>query len=424
MPAGRHARIDMHPELLEILRCPFCGGRLDVVRTLFHRTDGDRVADAVIACECCVFPVVDGIPVLHLQPGAAAARERIEAGEPTQARDVLLGLETDAQRERFHAVADARDGTFREALEALGDQLEAQYLYHRFSDPTFVVADAVLRAVGAAALRQGGRAIDVCGGAGHLTRALLPLSAEPPVLADLYYPKIWLACRYTAPGVAPVCCDGNAPLPFARGAFALAACSDALMYVWMKRLLVSEMCRAVDGAASATVLITHAHNQLVWSPSHGQGLTAAGYRHLFEAGGAVAFGESTLFSQVVETAALDLSRGATDEALAGEAALTLVSSRVPGVCARHPLAAPTVPVGEWRVNPLYDTSSGEGRLTGRLRFPSADYESEYAASRAYLPENVEIELAALRALQQGDAGHGLDELIRRRVVLDLPTRYG
>ena len=53
------------------------------------------------------------------------------------------------------------------ALEALGDQLEAMYLYHRFSDPTFVVADAVVRAVAAAALRAGGRAIDVCGGAGH-----------------------------------------------------------------------------------------------------------------------------------------------------------------------------------------------------------------------------------------------------------------
>ena len=41
----------------------------------------------------------------------------------------------------------------------------------------------------------------------------------PPVLADLYFSKIWLARQFTAPGCEPVCCDGNSPMPFARGAF-------------------------------------------------------------------------------------------------------------------------------------------------------------------------------------------------------------
>ena len=54
----------------------------------------------------------------------------------------------------------------------------------------------------------------------------------------------WVAKRFMAPGCEPVCCDGNAPLPFARGAFGLALCTDALMYLWTKRLFVGEIRRA------------------------------------------------------------------------------------------------------------------------------------------------------------------------------------
>ena len=41
--------------------------------------------------------------------------------------------------------------------------------------------DALVRAVASTVLRKGGRAIDVCGGSGHLTRALVPFSAPAPV---------------------------------------------------------------------------------------------------------------------------------------------------------------------------------------------------------------------------------------------------
>ncbi|MGE0448557.1 MAG: hypothetical protein AB7Q29_03140 [Vicinamibacterales bacterium] len=417
----------MHPELLDILRCPYCGGGLELVESSFHQLRGELVVDGILACECCVFPVVDGIPVLHLQPAATAAREQVEAGRPLGARHILLGLDTDRDRERFDAVALSPDATFRAVLDALGDQLEAGYLYHRFSDPTFLVADAIVRAVGAAALRGGGRAIDICGGAGHLTRALPALSSERPVLADLYYPKTWLARRFTAPTATPVCCDANAPLPFARGAFTFAVCSDALMYVWVKRLLVSEMLRIVNAPAAGTVLVNHAHNQQVWSPSHGQTLTPEGYRRLFDTAEVHTFGESGLFEHVVAGEAFDLSRDTPEGVLAGEAALTFVSSRTPGVFGRHRPQPPGPGVNagdEWRINPLYDTSESGGVVRGRLHFPSADYETEYAASRSYLPAEILVARDALEALRSGSTAHGLEDLIRRRAILALPAHYG
>lgn len=413
----------MHTDLLEILRCPYCGGRLELVTSLFHRVSNDAIADGVLGCQCCVFPVVDGIPVLHLHPSAVTARERIEAGTPDLALLAMAGIDDEAQAEQFEAAAASSRSTYKDIVEALGPNFEGGYFLYRFSDPTFVVADAVVRAVAGTVLLSGGRALDICGGSGHLTRALVPLSSPAPVLADLFFPKIWLARRFTAPGAIPVCCDGNAPLPFSRGAFDFAMCSDAFMFIWMKHLFVGEMFRAVDGSPHGTVLINHTHNQLVWSPSHGQALTPSGYRNLFETSEPRVFGESELFSDVVHGTTLDLTRRDDDASLDAEIALTLIASPVEGVFRKHAISTPQWSGGEWRINPLFDVAEEGARLRATLRFPSPDYEDEYGACREYLPDEVFIDAAAFRALQAGALPETMSDLVRRRVIVELPKRY-
>jgi len=286
------------------------------------------------------------------------------------------------------------------------------------------VADAVVKAVAGTVLRTGGRALDVCGGSGHLTRALVPLSSPAPVLADLFFPKIWLARRFTAPGAVPVCCDGNAPLPFARGSFDYAMCSDAFMFIWTKRQFVGELFRAVAGSERGTVLINHTHNQLTWSPSHGQPLSPAGYRDLFEMIEPRIFGEAGLLDDVVSRGSLDLSRHDHDATLNADPALTIVATRHAGVFQAHQLDTSSPPRGILRINPLYHAERDGRRLRLHLRFPSADYEDEYGACRRYLPDETEIDLAEWEALETGAPAAGdLADLIRRRVILDLPRNY-
>jgi uncharacterized protein YbaR (Trm112 family) len=413
----------VHLELLETLRCPYCGGALELVTSSFHRSGDDTISDGVLGCQCCVFPIVDGIPVLHLHPAAVKAREHIEAGETALALRTVIGIDDDEQAARFEAAATSPASTYKDLVSALGPSLEGGYFLYRFSDPTFVVADAVVTAVAGVVLQGGGRAIDICGGSGHLTRRLLSLSSHRPVLADLFFTKIWLARRFTAPGAVPVCCDGNAPLPFARGSFDFAMCSDAFMFIWMKRQFVGEMFRAVDGSPRGTVLISHTHNQLVWSPSHGQTLTPSGYRALFETVRPAVFGESSLFDDVVRGTSLDLTRTAGDADLAAEAALTLIASPVEAVFASHPLRAPRLADGQWQINPLYEVTAGGERLRGRLRFPSPDYEDEYGACRAYLPDEVFIDAAAFERLRSDGEEPSLSDLVRRRVIVELPRRY-
>jgi hypothetical protein len=249
------------------------------------------------------------------------------------------------------------------------------------------------------------------------------------VLADLYFAKIWLARRFTAPGCEPVCCDGNSPMPFARGAFRYAMCSDAFMYIWTKRQFVLDMLRLIDdgkGAHAGAALISHTHNQCTWTPSHGQPLTPDGYRQLFETLEPRLFGEAGLFADVVGGGPLDLARHDAQPALEADPALAIVASRHPGVFAKHPLEPPPSRArGEFRVNPLYAASDDGATAHARfqLQFPSDEYEQEYGACREYLPEEVTISRQALSALEQGRVPAELTELVRRRVIVDLPKQY-
>ena len=423
----------------DILRCPYCGSRLDLVTSSYHRTTGDEIQDGILGCQCCVFPVVDGIPIMHLQPAATAARALVEQGHPGRARRAMFGLDDEGEAERFDALIASDTATYRSIVEALGEHLEGGYFLYRFADPTYLVGHAVARAVAGTVLREGGRAIDICGGSGHLTRSLMDLSSPPPVLADLYFAKIWLARRFTAPGCEPVCCDGNSPMPFARGSFRYAMCSDAFMYIWTKRQFVLEMLRLIDEGDdrhAGAALISHTHNQCTWTQSHGQPLTPEGYRHLFETLEPRLFGEAGLLEDVIGGGPLNLARRDDQRTLEADPALTIVASRHAGVFAAHPLDPPPSEArGEFRVNPLYvaaEATAAEGApsptangssVRFRLQFPSDDYEQEYGACRRYLPEEVTIARRALQALEDGRVPGELSDLVRRRVIVDLPRRY-
>lgn len=413
----------MKTSTLDILRCPYCGGRLELVGSMFHRASADEITDGILGCNCCIFPVVDGIPMLHLQQPAIAARTHLEAGHPDLALRAAAGIEDDETAARFQSAAASKTATYRDIVLSLGDSFEGGYFLYRFTDPTFIVADAVIRAVASTVL-QGRRALDVCGGSGHLTRSLLDLSGGAPVLADLYFVKVWLGRRFTAPGCEPVCCDANAPLPFARGAFGFAMCADAFQYIWTKRLLVGEMLRAVDDqSATGAVVINHTRNALVWSQSQGQPLPPAGYGGLFERIEPRIFAAAGLLSDVVDRGVVDLSRVDSPAALDADAGLTLIASWNPGVFASHRVDHPRAVNGRLRINPLYETTRNGDKVHLHIKFPSTDYEDEYGACRRYLPDDATIDANDLKELEAGRRPAALEELIRRRVIVDLPTYY-
>jgi uncharacterized protein YbaR (Trm112 family) len=422
------AKSNMRIESLEFLRCPYCGGRFELDTSQFNQRSAGEIQDGILSCQCCNLPIVDGIPVLHLLPASTTALDQMRAAQPDRARRTMFGLDDEEQAEAFDAVAASSAATYRDTVEALGPNFEGGYFLYRFSDPTYLVAQAVVRAVASTVLGGSRRAVDICGGSGHVTRTLIDLTSAPPVLADLYFAKVWLARRFTAPGCEPVCCDGNAPMPFARGAFAFAMCTDAFMYIWTKRQFVGEMERLIEGrrppaSAPGAALIGHTHNERTWSPSHGQPLSPEGYAALFETVEPRVFGELGLFADIVSGGPLDLSRRDDPATLDANPALTIIASHDPRVFARHALP-PAPPVsGELRLNPLYALQPEGERVRLRLTFPSEEYEEEYGACRQYLPEELTIDRQALAAIEAGRLSGDLLELLRRKVIVDLPNRY-
>jgi uncharacterized protein YbaR (Trm112 family) len=416
----------MKIDTLDILRCPYCGGPLETVTSLFHRLsqDGRELLEGILGCQCCTFPVVAGIPILHLRPQVTAARDQLRDGRPDLAIRTMVGLADEGQAARFEAVVSSDAATYRDVVEALGENFEGGYFLYRFSDPSYIVAHALVRAVAGRVLADGGRAIDLCGGSGHLTRALMDLSSPAPVLADVYFTKVWLAQRFTAPGCESVCCDGNGPAPFARGAFRYAMCADAFMFIWTKRQFVQEMLRLIDGdTGPGAVVISHTHNALQWSPSHGQTLSPAGYRDLFETLEPRLFSEAGLFDDVVKGGPLDLSRRDSTEVLDRDPALIIVASQHDEVFRPHEIDRRPGAPGELRLNPAYVAGSDDDSMRLRLHFPDAGYADEFGACRQYLPEEVVISKTALAALADGPLPLELADLARRRVILDLPKRY-
>jgi hypothetical protein len=170
-------------------------------------------------------------------------------------------------------------------------------------------------------------------------------------------------------------------------------------------------------------MINHTHNQLTWSPSHGQPLSPAGYRELFETIEPRIYAEAGLFADVVKGGPLDLSRRDASAALDGDPALTIIASRNPGVYVAHDLPPSAGVRGELRINPLYAVDANGDRVHLTLQFPNADYADEYGACREYLPDEATIDRSLLEALAGGRVPSEAADLVRRRVIVDLPRRY-
>ena len=409
-------------ETLDLLRCPFCGTRLALVDNDARAGGGERIESGILGCECCAFPVVAGIPVLIADDPTRAAMHALEAGRGDEALQRLLGLDG-ARRDAFRLrTAAPQPPTYRELLAILCADAEADYLLHRLSDPTYLAVEALLDALAQDGPSASGRALDLCGGSGHLTRLLLRGPSRPGVvLADMHFWKLWLAARIVAPQCTPVCCDANSPLPFADGVFSTVLLSDAFPYIWHKRMLAGEMARAAT--PDGVVVLPHLHSAQGENFNAGETLSPAAYRDLFAGLGPRLFNDETLFEQALEARAVDLTRDVEAAALAGAPSLTLVAGRRAHLFRRYEATDRLDVSGVLAVNPLYRAAERDGQTHLSLEFPTPEYEAEIGAARRYLPTTVTIPAAPRRPLTPAHFGSRYAELRRRRVLLDAPRDY-
>jgi SAM-dependent methyltransferase len=411
----------MRLQTVELLRCPYCGGRLTHRDDLFHVRTAHDLTFGILACACAQFPIVSGVAVLTVEGVADNAREQVAAGQPADASRTMFAAGDDDLAERYDTVVDDAGLTYADVVNALGpDFVEGRYFLYRFSDPTFVVAEAVVQALAVVLLADGGRVVDVCGGSGHVTRTLAHFTTAPPVLMDWSFAKLWLARRFTVPHADLVCADAHTALPFRRGAFRLAVCSDAFHYIWSKALLAHELAHVVDDRGA--VAVTHVHNALQPNESAGMPLPPCGYRELFEAFGGRVFAESALLEQAL-CGRIDLGVNVPPSVLDADPALTIVAARREDVFATHAVQPSLAVRGALRINPLYALQPAHEGTELTLVFPSEQYEQEFGHCRKYLPERLTLDRETLGAIEQGGETPQINDLRARRVLLDLPKGF-
>jgi SAM-dependent methyltransferase len=383
---------------------------------------GDRIESGVLGCECCAFPVVAGIPVMIADDPTREAMHLLEAGQGEAALFTLLGLDGGCAEAFRGLLAGGARATYQEALALLCRDAEGTCFVYRFSDPTYVMAEALLQAIGRPSRTPAGRSLDLCGGTGHLTRVLIGLRpAGGTVLADLFFWKLWLARRFTAPQCEPVCCDANQPLPFAREAFSLVVLADAFPYIWHKRLLADEMMRLT--VSDGLIVMPHLHSALGENFSAGNTLTPAAYRDLFAPRRPRLFSDELLLTQVLERRVVDLTHDASPADLGTEPSLTLVAGGRADVFQRYELPAAQGVMGELRVNPLYRVERHGGSSILTLTFPTPEYEEEFGACRRYLPDSVIVDADLTGTILPAMLGSRAEELRRRRIIFDAPPNY-
>lgn len=405
---------------LNLLRCPFCGGELKVAQSPATELAQDELRTGVLGCACCAYPVVAGIP--YLRPGQTArkALTSLDAGQADEAQFTLLGLEG-GRREQFETARYAQQFTCREALKLLSPNPEGNYFLYRFSDPTFLVSEALMHALGQDGRGTRGRFLDLCGGMGHLTRTLCDLAPQGEVwLADLEFWKLWLARRFVTPQCHAVCCDAAQPLPFTRASFSMVVCADALHYVWPRWLAAGEMVRLAgrDGVVVATAL----HNALCENASAGSPLPPAGWRNLFEEVPVRLFAERAVLDTVLAGRTIALSTNASDTELVAEPELIAIASNHRALFRDYSSVGLQPTLRRPALNPLYQRVN-ETENVWALQFPSPEYAEEFAVCRRYLPEQITLTDAQIASLNRCEVTEELRELAQRRVVLDLPENY-
>jgi SAM-dependent methyltransferase len=379
------------------------------------------ITNAVIGCECCVYPVVDHIPVLIAGERSREAVRALQAKQIDRARNLLLELD-DFRASHFDDLFQ-RTGSpsYRELLAVLSQDTEAHNFLFRFSDPTYRTIEALI-----SSLRDGwnddGMVLDLCGGSGHTTRLLAKLAgAHRHVLADLYYWKLWLASKITVPTCDTVCCDANSPLPFKEDEFSAVLLADAFPYVWQKQLCASEMERISRN--HGMVIMPHLHTSNGWNYSAGNTLTPAAYANLFHRMQPRLYDDQVMLDNLLDNSIVDLAGNVPAEELRESPSITLIAhSGAYGFTSRA-VAEPHEIFGVLALNPIYRTQSAGSETIIHLACPSEDYANEYAAQLRYLPERMTLSVDLSQPLTPALFGKDYKELVRRKILLDVPPGY-
>lgn len=444
----------MRVEVLSWLHCPRCLEPLEVEKVL--RQDGEELVHAIVRCSCHEYPVAQGILVLNrVASHAYIAEYLVRAIRSSDARRVEHAVAACCHRNshdllRFLGAAESRGGALAEALSrhvvmrAVGrrferafdpatsyfDVTEGPYFRYRFSSDSFWSVWAGLPVF----RPECETLVDVGCGHGHASHLISKLvRPKTHFCVDRELSFLFLARRYFAPRAQAIALDLGGPMPFADRSMDAVFTMDALHYVQELRSATLELERILgDGAR---MLGLHFHNGLVENPSPGEPLPWDLWARHFERLSSRVLPESALIQDFLDGRPFDLERRFEAGACAEANAIAIVAARSEAELSSispadwTPLDVP----GRWSINPLYEVARSGERLQLTRRSTPDFYQRENPVTWKHLPERTELPSALWDPIARhpeaplrerpADQHEELDRLVRRGILLPLPSQY-
>ena len=302
-------------------------------------------------------------------------------------------------------------------------KLVRDYFAFRFSNGRYLVG---LSFAASLANQPDKPVLDFACGCGHQTAGLVQQAEGRPVVGvDQSFFGLYAAKRWIAPQAEYVCCAGHTCLPFPDGAFSAVFCSDAFQYFLSKATSIRELKRLTQD--EGIIVLFWVRNGLLEHPYVGLALPPAGYQALVADMPHRLVADSEVLARYLQKQGPPLARSADIESLAREPVLSIVASHRPealvdyGRFEEWPHAR-----GRLDLNPLYvkQSRNGNGAVSLRRNFPSAEYEELNQEWTSYLPESVDVNGAIWTDIANGKRTREIQALIERCVLLAMPELYG
>jgi SAM-dependent methyltransferase len=438
----------MRKEILAHMFCPYCGFELRTEKSISE--DEGSLENAIVRCECNRYPVLEGILVL----GASRDTERMVGFlERDEASNGLLwalkggwlkhrvlgkALQLSVQhkirwatkllfawkRREYSALAKKDQGaTFRRLFDKYFGY--DYYFPHRFSSPSFLGSIPVIRMF----RDLDGLVLEPCCGVGHSTFLISKyIPAERIVGIDKSFTFVYFAKRFFAEQANYVCMDLNSVLPFESAIFSGIFSVDSFQYVLEKKLVSSELLRVLE--KGGILALSHLHNAAHFSAGDGHfPIAAESYASLFRELDVRLFPERRLVEGFTTTNALDLGRDPLPTEIRESPDLCLVASRGEDVFRLYSGIVEDYlgRASNLVVNPIFTLRElDDGVELSRIELPEK-YKKAYPTLEDYLPKEERIDKATLELIRSGEEvvkdQPRIRELVRKGVLVDVPTRY-
>jgi SAM-dependent methyltransferase len=265
-------------------------------------------------------------------------------------------------------------------------------------------------------------------GIGHTSSILVSLFPDLEVVgADSDFVNLFLARKFTAPGVVTLCIDAEVPLPFADASVDGLFCLDGFHYIRSKVALLRQVDRIVSDEASW--VFAHMHNALDANINPGTPLSPKGYSKRFVFGQQRLLSESEILGQFQAGGFLDLTEQAPIEAISSDNALTLIGARTDSMWRKH-LAMDDLLFRRYDLlefNPLYRVEVAKDELILRAKWPTESLRRECTGTTTPLPELVHLPFSTVEEVKLAKSSKqpsaGVRQLIRSFVLVVLPVCY-